>query len=98
VQRQPHDRGLDDVARVERALELADLEAVQPRGERDVGRGRVLALERREAADRLGRPEPAALEQQLPCRDRGRQSFEGKGLAQAVGSVAAASRTTSPSF
>ena len=46
-------------------------EAVEPRGQRDVGRGRVLALQRRQPADRLGGRQLLPLEQQLPRRERG---------------------------
>jgi len=67
VQRQAHDRGLDYLARVQRRLELGRREAVEPGGQRDVGRRRVLALQRGQPLDRLGRVEPPAFEQQLTC-------------------------------
>ena len=65
--------------------------------ERDVGSGRVLALERCEQADRLGRVEPAALEQHLARGQRRGQLLAAEDpLAQLEESVAVASRTTSP--
>jgi len=97
VQRHAHDRGLDDGRGVERLLQLPDLESVEPRRQRHVRGGRVLALERGEQADRLRRVEPAALEQQLPGRERRGQLLAGENpLAQLEESEAAASRTTSP--
>ena len=53
-------------------------EAVEARGERDVRRRRVLALQRREAPDRLGRVEPPALEQHLAGGERGGQLRAGE--------------------
>ena len=45
-------------------------EAVEPGRQRDVRRRRVLALQRGEAADRLGGSDALALDQQLPRRER----------------------------
>jgi hypothetical protein len=78
VQRHPHQRRLDDGARGERGLEALAGEAVEPRGERDVGRGRMLALERRQAPDRLGRVEPEALDQPLAGGEGGGQLRAGE--------------------
>jgi hypothetical protein len=71
VERQPHDRRLDDAAGRDRRFEVLAGEALEARGEGDVGRGRVLALQRREAPDRLGGSEAPALDQALARRQRG---------------------------
>jgi hypothetical protein len=73
VQRQPVDRGLHDLLGGDRVLELCAFEAVQARRERDVGRGRVLGLQRREPPDRLGRRGVPALAQALAHGQRGGQ-------------------------
>jgi hypothetical protein len=78
VERQPHERRLDDAAGRDRRLEVLAGEALQARGERDVGRGRVLTLQRREAPDRLGGSEPAALDQPLAGRERGGELAAGE--------------------
>jgi hypothetical protein len=77
VQRQAHDRRLDDLACVQRRLQLDGREPVQPGGQRDVRGGRVLPLERSQQADRLGRVEAPALQQQLARRERDRQLTAG---------------------
>ena len=70
VERQAHERRLDHAAGVERRLEVSAREAVEAGGERDVGRRRVLALQRREAADRLGGGEALPLDQPLAGGER----------------------------
>ena len=61
------------------------------------GAPRVLTLERRQQADRLGRVERAALQQQLPCgQRRGQLRPSERTLGQLVESDAAAERTASP--
>ena len=78
VEGEAHDRRLHDAASAERRLQVGAGEAVEPGGQRDVRRGRVLALERRQPADRLGRGEALALEQHLPRRERGGQLRPGQ--------------------
>jgi hypothetical protein len=78
MEREPHDRRLDDAAGRDRRLEVLAGEAVQARGEGDVRRRRVLALQRREAADRLGGSEAPALDQPLAGRERGGQLGAGE--------------------
>jgi len=71
VERQPHDRRLHDRARLEGRVQRVAREAVEPSGQGDVGRGRMLALQRREAADRVGGIDPLALEQHPARGERG---------------------------
>ena len=54
------------------------LEAVEPGGQRDVRRGRVLPLQRREQPDRLGGREPPPLEQHLAGGERDRELLAGQ--------------------
>ena len=68
------------LAGAERRLEVVAREAVEPGGQGDVRRGRVLPLQRREPADRLGRGEPLPLEQHLARRERGGQLRAGQRL------------------
>ena len=62
----------------ERRLEVRAREAVQARREREVGRRRVLALQRRQAPDRLGGVEAPALDQPLAGGERGGQLRAGQ--------------------
>jgi hypothetical protein len=70
VQRHAHERRLHDLAPREGGLQRVAIETVQPRGEREVRRGRVLRLQRREPPDRLGGGEALAREQQLARGER----------------------------
>ncbi len=92
VERQAVDGGLHHVARADRRLERFTREALEARGQRDVRRGRVLRLERGEAADRLGGIEALPLEQHLPRGQRRRQPRAGKRLHAAVAPTAACVR------
>jgi hypothetical protein len=78
VERAAHDRRLHDLAPRECSLEGVAVEALQPRRERDVRRGRMLRLQRGEPGDRLGRGQAGALEQQLTGGQRRRELLPGE--------------------
>jgi hypothetical protein len=75
VQRHPHRRGLQDLAVVDRGLEVALREAFDARGERDVRRGRVLALQRRQPTDGVRCGDALTLDQELARGERRRELF-----------------------
>ena len=83
VQREPHDRRLHDAARAERRLQVVAREAVEPGGERDVRRGRVLALQRRQPVDRLGRSRAAGARAASGARPARRSAPAGSASAPA---------------
>ncbi len=70
VQRDPHEGRLDHRRVPERGVELAGVERREPGPEREVGRGRLLGLQRHDAPDALGHGQRDALEQQLPGEQR----------------------------
>jgi hypothetical protein len=70
VQRHPHERRLDDTAGIDRGVKIGLPEAFEAGGERDVRRGRMLTLQRRQAADRLRGRDALALEQELARGER----------------------------
>jgi hypothetical protein len=79
VQRHPHDRRLDHRAGRDRGLEVGAREVLQPRREREIGRRRVLGLQRGQAPDRLRGVEPVALDQALARGERGGQLLAREG-------------------
>ena len=85
MERDPEELRLDDRSLLERLGELLLAEVREPRPECDIGRQRVLSLQRAEPLDRLLDAEPAALQQQLPLEQRTIELAQGQDafLAQA---------------
>jgi hypothetical protein len=70
MDRRPHQRPLDDGLPAQRAGELVPLEALEPRPEPDVRRGRVLRLDPADPFQRAGQRRLRPLEQELPREQR----------------------------
>jgi hypothetical protein len=77
VQRRAERPGLDDRAAPQRAGQVLLLEALHPRPQSDVGRRRVLRLQRDQPLDRTWQRETPALDQHLSEEQRAVQLTEG---------------------
>jgi hypothetical protein len=65
MDREAHQRALDDGAPLERAIERVALEPVEPRPQSDVHRRRVLRLDAADPLERLRQAVSLALEEEL---------------------------------